>query len=374
MPPPPLQRQQQDVSYKYEDMTGLRTSDLQHRESYERTLHAPRLRDVTQQLSDPGRLRQMNDASLCERSRQPERSAPILIDHPSADNDTYMPYPLAHYDPRRNVNLGKHNEEDALASERFLPGNFAPQASAPPRDLYQASFSPETSGASMNQRQPLRPLPISQNGGGSLGSSHFNFKPKAATSPYKEWRNTTASISSPFFRNGKSNPRSTPLARPPTRGSNVSQASKVYGQQWSTAQKQNNSINTNIYDRSRDSERPQLLHGSWDQNQDPETPRSDRETRPRLQGHTQKERDQASRQYLTPANRFYASQQFVPSPRGRITLPPYSSGARNPEFAGMRGVREGQYERETCFHSHRSPGYIGSHPLFSTTSRRSVRR
>lgn len=231
-----------------------------------------------------------------------------------------------------------------------------------------------------DERRPLRTIQINSFDAHAPAHSsyhHANLEP--ISTPFKAREPTAGSVSSPFFQRNAGRSQISPIRPPPPRGKDVTKAHTRHefqpvatgttqwlyenhglstAQDWSTSSRQHQPSSHDDYSESARFTATLPHRNLTAASQAPDELRH----------------PHGSQAYRYSSQRSFAERDQFPASRGRITLPPSQSSARDYELASIRGLRGGYPQQAEGFSACRDSGYTGSRPLFSASSRRSVRR
>jgi len=399
MPPPPAQRHPRRESQP-DDPIISKTRASQHCEVYERAPVTPTLRRTFQDMS-------MRHSLLSQLGEDDWEAHPYL-DTSAADQKYYDEqhhFDRQHADnrPSRFTDTEQHRDcmnptraHELRASDN--PQNFAIHAvlrgtlqeNIPPNYYKRARPGPPSGGihqyGQRQARHPLRPAQIEQSGqDSSMRSQYLNTGPQVHNSPLKADPTTANSVSSPFFQRNYSAPRNAPTRHPPPRAEDGESLRVPLGWRDFSHERAGHSIQQqepitrgNIFGAHTGQHFPngfQLPNGFRSFEQAPSSATLSYKG-PTATSHAPNNlrRPHDTRDYASSLRRPHANGQPILSSRGRITLPPSTSGTQDYGLANMQGVRGGLPNRAEGFSSYQSPGYSKFRPMFSAASRRSVRR
>lgn len=224
------------------------------------------------------------------------------------------------------------------------------------------------SSQQVQMRQALRPVSTYQRVPQTpMKPSYLNAKSIEAETRNYPGQTVTGSISSPFFQRGTNFRHLASASRPPTRRSNVSRTSELYGEQGRNFNRNlsQNEVGFAYQNRSDHSARSHLPAGSPAQKQIP--------TSATLPHRGDLRQDHVKRVHGSSLRNSPYEMEYTTSPRGRITLPP-SPGIRNTNLATIRESHEYFPRHNENYFAQQAAHYNDSRPLFSAAGRRSVRR
>jgi hypothetical protein len=218
-----------------------------------------------------------------------------------------------------------------------------------------------------------------------MRSPYITAGPRTSISPLKAGPPTAGSVSSPFFQRGVNAPRIASTHRPPSRAGNGGFMREQFNQRDPPLEATGYSIRQkepvtrdNIFGAQNGQQFSNRMQSSSGYRSFEQAPSSSTlsyrgptatSQAPREPRGPYRTRDRApSLQYPI------TSKQTTTSPRGRITLPPSTSGTQDYGLANMKGVRGGFPHRADGFSASQHSGFGDSRPLFAPVSRRSVRR
>lgn len=383
MPPPPIQakqrREKPTHALQIPESRTMQRLDTSGSVSHMTTVRYPTIQ--TQDTSPPVDI-QVQEASrshIGPRAVAPERPYP---EYGYQTNGSIPHEPYEHY----------HTEDRGLASSfNRRQGSIM----NPPTHLTQLTRSPafpqndhsayaKNRGRQQDQlwdkRQPLRPIHVNAfNERTSAPSYYHHMDLEPALTPRKAREPNAGSVSSPFFQRNLGSVRGLPIHPPPPRGGDVyevptrqePQPTATLKPQWSY----DDSGTSKIQDQFRSSRQVQpSSHGDYSEPAPFTATLPYRNFTENIQASDELRPRHDSRAYLSSSQRSGAERQHFPASRGRITLPPSQSSTRDYELSTIRGLRGGYPQQAEGFSVHRDSGYPGSRPLFSASSRRSVRR
>jgi hypothetical protein len=403
MPPPPVQRPpRREPQQNVQSIPKTRTP--QHREVYERPPVTPTLRDTFQDLTmrhtrpsqptedrsqdwetrpyfDPGteyQARQEYEHQFNHGNAENRPNTFVSADeHPDYVDQTYDYHPRSSQD---HQTFAAH----AAIPRAMLQENIRPNHPERPQP---SSLREDTQQYQQRQmRQPLRPVQVNQSGlQTSMRSPYITAGPRTSISPLKAGPPTAGSVSSPFFQRGVNAPRIAWTHRPPSRAGNGGFMREQFNQRDPPLEATGYSIRQkepftrdNIFGAQNGQQFSNRMQSSSGYRSFEQAPSSSTlsyrgptatSQAPREPRGPYRTRDRApSLQYPI------TSKQTTTSPRGRITLPPSTSGTQDYGLANMKGVRGGFPHRADGFSASQHSGFGDSRPLFAPVSRRSVRR
>jgi hypothetical protein len=403
MPPPPVQRPPRREPQQ--NVQGIpKTRTPQHREVYERRPVTPTLRDTFQDLS----MRHVRPSQPSEDRSQDWETRPYFDpntdDQPRQDYEHQFNHGYADNRPNEFVSADEHPEyidqtydyntrssqdHQAFAGHAAVPRAILQENIRPNHREHPHPSSPREDTQQYQQRQrrePLRPVQVDQSGlQTSMRSPYITAGPRTSMSPFKAGPPTAGSVSSPFFQRGVNAPRNASTLRPPSRAVNGEFMCEQFSQRDPPREGTGYSIRHkepdtrgNIFGTQNGQQFPNRMQPSSGYTSFEQAPSSSTfsyrgptatSQAPRELRGPYRTRDQApSLQYPI------ASKQAMTSPRGRITLPPSTSGTQDYGLANMKGVRGGFPHRAEGFSASQHSGLSDSRPLFAPVSRRSVRR
>jgi hypothetical protein len=382
MPPPPVQIQQRrEMPTK---LAGLSVPTMtQHQKAYDDYINPPVSQHQTMEM---------------ERSSRPvESRAQNVLNQTGGDqpyhNHQHQPQSqFVRQQPRSLAMMGRQEQSSSLPTHSQVIEQ--PAFASQPR--WSQSFEEDdpfthTRGEAGQQhqsrqnRQPLQPIHV--NGIGlqtPKRTSYIHTGPKAALSPFRASQPAAGSISSPFFQRDAGISHITSRHRPqPARGGDLNQTREQRGfqlgaignSQWlhesdSPSKFQSRS---GIQPRFQPRFQPSREYGNFQSGPSVATlPYRRLSTASQASGDMRSHYNNQA--YATSSRQPLAEQRHVPASRDRITLPPSKSSSQDYELSSIRGLRGGYPQRAEGFSSYQNSGYIGSRPLFSAASRRSVRR
>lgn len=378
MPPPPTQRLQRQGAQSHADLRTLPVSKAsQYQDIYD---HAS---DINEDHCEP-----LQPQSQATQPRFTHEENPYDVATLSARYDHYafdQPYedylPRSHYslaeDQRKALVSVSQHRNTVQHSSRPIPYQSPNRQNLhSPYTSFQPGYYDQTNAASHSlrehqewparARQPLRPVPIDQNEPQTPSrASYLSPETEGVKNPLRPNQTTTGAISSSFFQRGAAASSSTVDRRPPTRGSNTSKTSRLYGQQLCNSRNPQ-SYSDNVSEGTQHHDTLQTRSGFRMQQRAPT-----KTTLP-YRGHLNQDRMNGDNAHFL--QRPPQHPEFITSPRGRITLPPSSAGTKDTGLSSIRGVRGGFPQRNDNYLLQHQTGSSGSRPLFTAVSRRSVRR
>lgn len=382
MPPPPIQmKQRREKPIQASQIPASRTT--QRLETSGGVPNVPNLRyplKETQDLTQP-------IVQIREMSRSPIAPRPAAIERPYAEHEYQMGGSITH-----------GSREHYNTKDRGLTSSFG-ESHGPVID--RPTYTSQRTGRPMVERndhfdhtkervrqqdqlqhirQPLRPIHMNSSGAHTPAHStyrHANLGP--ISTPFKTREPTAGSVSSPFFQRDDIKSRISPIRPPPPRGKNVTEAhTRHESQPIATGTSQwlyENHGPSTAQDWSRSSRQLQpSSHDKYSGSAPFTATIPYRNFTAASQAPDEFHRRQDSEAYAFSSQRPLAERQQFPASRGRITLPPSQSSAQDYELSSIRGLRGGYAQQVNGFSAYRDSGYTGSRPLFSASSRRSVRR
>lgn len=403
MPPPPIQRApRRELQPNAPSVSKTRAP--QHREVYERRPVTPTLRDTFQDLF----VGQTHPSQLRTGRSQDWEAQPYL--DPSTEYQSRYDYG-DHFDHRdvenqpitfvnAETNSGftdptyDHDSQSSSNHQNFAARPAHPRGtyqesthSKPPERLYSTWQIENTQQHQERQmRYPLRPVQTNQNGSrSSMRSPYLNAGPRANISPAEAVPPTAGSVSSPFFQQGLNAPRIAPTSRPSSRAGNGSFLREQLDQHDAPRERTGYPMRHEepvTRDKIFGARNGQQFSNGWQSSTGyrsfEQAPSSEtlsyREPMATSQAQSDIRRPLVTRAYVPPLQYSMTGKQNMTSPRGRITLPPSTSGSQDYGILNMRGVRGGVPYRAEDFSASRQSGHSDSRPLFAPVSRRSVRR
>jgi hypothetical protein len=354
MPPPPVQIQQRrEMPSKPAGLSMPRVT--QHQEAYDENINLPKSQH---------RTREMERFSRPVKSRAQDLSNPTMRLRPTAVDQPYHNHqhqPQSQFVRQQPRSLAMVDRQEQSS---FVPmhSQIIEQPAFASQPRWSKSFEEDdpftrTRGEAGQQhharqnRQPLQPIHV--NGIGlqtPKRTSHIQTGPKATLSPLRASQPTAGSINSPFFQRDTGISHVTSRHRPPpARGGDL------------------------IQPRFQPRFQPSREYGNFQSGPSVATlPYRGLSTASQASGDMRSHYNNQA--YATSSRQPLAEQRHVPASRDRITLPPSKSSSQDYELSSIRGLRGGYPQRAEGFSSYQNSGYIGSRPLFSAASRRSVRR
>ena len=382
MPPPPPQIRHRDETQSRALTLPVKNA-TQHREIYHRSQDTSTLQPPTEEI---GRTKRFADSRALDMSNPPIRPQPTIGTQVRHVHDRQMNDSVAYDEPmdlattnRTLESSSGRNQRQIVNQQTYVP---RPTESHSIDRTGRFTHTRDTALEHCQQRptrQPLRPVPV--DGIGLQTPKRTSYPcvgPKPFLSPLRASQPTAGLISSPFFQREASTSHMASRQRPSPRGRDMSQISTHHDLRLGATARSQWLHESNGTPDARDQLRlparrnPSSDYGSFEPPPSTATlPYRGLTAASQTSGHLQP----VYNSHAYPSSmRPPVERQFNPTSRGRVTLPPSKSSSQDYELSSIQGLRGGYPQRAGSFPSQQYPGYTGSRPLFSATSRRSVRR